>query len=138
MTSPLQNASEIQFVPHRNHITSPLQNAREIHFIPHRKHITSPLRAQQVNAIDRFVTMVYCYNYLNSGHYPSSFLLFKEHDISKTGFCLRLHVEPTQLDPIERASLCLRMSGSEDGDRIQCPKRRVLGKRQDNGQCSKL
>jgi hypothetical protein len=27
--------------------------------IPHRKHITSPLRAQQVNAIYRFVTMVY-------------------------------------------------------------------------------
>jgi hypothetical protein len=27
--------------------------------LPHRKHITSPLRAQQVNAIYRFVTMVY-------------------------------------------------------------------------------
>jgi hypothetical protein len=27
--------------------------------VPHRKHITSPLRAQQVNAIYRFVTMVY-------------------------------------------------------------------------------
>jgi hypothetical protein len=25
--------------------------------VPHRKHITSPLRAQQVNAIYRFVTM---------------------------------------------------------------------------------
>jgi hypothetical protein len=28
-------------------------------FVPHRKHITSPLRAQQVNAMYRFVTMVY-------------------------------------------------------------------------------
>jgi hypothetical protein len=27
--------------------------------VPHRKHITSPLRTQQVNAIYRFVTMVY-------------------------------------------------------------------------------
>jgi hypothetical protein len=27
--------------------------------VPHRKHITSPLLAQQVNAICRFVTMVY-------------------------------------------------------------------------------
>jgi hypothetical protein len=27
--------------------------------VPHRKHITSPLRAQQVNAIYKFVTMVY-------------------------------------------------------------------------------
>jgi hypothetical protein len=27
--------------------------------VPHSKHITSPLRAQQVNAICRFVTMVY-------------------------------------------------------------------------------
>jgi hypothetical protein len=25
-------------------------------FVPHRKHITSPLRAQQVNALYRFVT----------------------------------------------------------------------------------
>jgi hypothetical protein len=42
----------------------------------HRKHIMSPLRAQQVNAIYRFVTMVYYYNYRNSRHYPSSCLLF--------------------------------------------------------------
>jgi hypothetical protein len=27
--------------------------------VPHRKHITSPLRAQQVNAIYRFVAVVY-------------------------------------------------------------------------------
>jgi hypothetical protein len=42
-----------------------------------RKHITSPLRAQQANVIYRFVTMVYSYNYHNSGQYPSSCLLFK-------------------------------------------------------------
>jgi hypothetical protein len=45
--------------------------------VPHTKHITPPLRAQQVNAIYRFVTMVYKYNYHNSGHYPSSCLLFE-------------------------------------------------------------
>jgi hypothetical protein len=95
-------------VPHRKHITSPLR-AQQVNAIyrfvlmvynyhnsghypssclsfqtrlnsigfsvPHRKHITSPLRAQQVNAIYRFVLMVY--NYHNSGHYPSSCLLFK-------------------------------------------------------------
>jgi hypothetical protein len=27
--------------------------------VPHRKHIMSPLRAQQINVIYRFVTMVY-------------------------------------------------------------------------------
>jgi hypothetical protein len=31
----------------------------QIQSLSHRKHITSPLRAQQVNAIYRFVTMVY-------------------------------------------------------------------------------
>jgi hypothetical protein len=28
-------------------------------FVPHKKHITSQLRAQPINAIYRFVTMVY-------------------------------------------------------------------------------
>jgi hypothetical protein len=45
--------------------------------VPHRKHITSPLRAQQANAIYRFLTVVYYYNYHNFGHYPSPCLLFK-------------------------------------------------------------
>jgi hypothetical protein len=40
VTSPLQNESEIQFVSHRNHITSPLQNESETQFVPHRKQIT--------------------------------------------------------------------------------------------------
>jgi hypothetical protein len=46
-------------------------------FVPHRKHIASPLWAQQVNAIYRFVTMVQYYNYLSSGYYQSSSILFK-------------------------------------------------------------
>jgi hypothetical protein len=40
----LQNESQIQFVPHRNHVTSPLQNESEIQFVPHRNHVTSPLQ----------------------------------------------------------------------------------------------
>jgi hypothetical protein len=35
--------------------------------VPHMEHITSPLRAQQVNAIYRFVTTVYQHTYHNSG-----------------------------------------------------------------------
>jgi hypothetical protein len=31
-------------------------------------------------------------------------LLFKTHNISEAGFCLRLRVEPIQWDPIDRAS----------------------------------
>jgi hypothetical protein len=50
--------------------------------VPHRINITSPLRAQQVNAIYRFVTIVYLYNYHNSGHYSSSCLLFETQLIS--------------------------------------------------------
>jgi hypothetical protein len=61
--------------------------------VPHRKHNISPLRAQQVNAIYRFVTMVYQYNYHNSGHYPSSCLLFKT-KLSSTGLSVphRKHI----------------------------------------------
>jgi hypothetical protein len=43
----------------------------------YKTHVTSPLRAQQVNAIYRFVTMVNEYNYHIFGHYPSSCLLLK-------------------------------------------------------------
>jgi hypothetical protein len=35
-------------------------------------------------------------------------LYFIKHDVSETGFCLRLQVDPTQMGPIERASLRLR------------------------------
>jgi hypothetical protein len=33
---------------------------------------------------------------------------FQEHNVSETGFCLRLQVKPTQLGPIDRASPYLR------------------------------
>jgi hypothetical protein len=61
--------------------------------IPHRKHVTSPLRAQQVNAIYRFVTMEYYYNYHNSEHYPSSCLVFKT-QLNSIGLCVphRKHI----------------------------------------------
>jgi hypothetical protein len=32
-------------------------------------------------------------------------VLFKTHDVSETGFCLRLRVLPTQLGPIDQAGL---------------------------------
>jgi hypothetical protein len=37
------------------------------------------------------------------------FYLKKIHDISETGFCLRLQGEPTHIDPIHRASLSLNL-----------------------------
>jgi hypothetical protein len=38
-------------------------------------------------------------------------LLFKTHNVSETGFCLRLQMTPTQLGPIDRASPYLRSDG---------------------------
>jgi hypothetical protein len=32
---------------------------------------------------------------------------YLKHDVSESGFCLRLHVEPTQMGPADRANLCL-------------------------------
>jgi hypothetical protein len=45
---------------------------------------------------------------------------FSKHNVSETGFCLRLQVKPTQLGPIDRDSPCLRIGPNftEDGDRI--------------------
>jgi hypothetical protein len=37
------------------------------------------------------------------GHYPP-FCFYLKHNVSETGFCLHLHVEPTQLGPVDRAS----------------------------------
>jgi hypothetical protein len=51
--------------------------------------------------------MYYIYNYHNFEHYPLFSPSFKKHDIT-TEFCLHLQVEPAQLGPMERASLCLR------------------------------
>jgi hypothetical protein len=45
--------------------------------VPHRKCFTFPLRVQKVNAIYRFVTMVYLYNYYNSERYKLFYLLLK-------------------------------------------------------------
>jgi hypothetical protein len=42
-------------------------------------------------------------------------VLFKTHNVSETGICLRLRVEPTQLGSIDRDSPCLQ--------RIYSPKR---------------
>jgi hypothetical protein len=39
---------------------------------------------------------------------PDTSKVYLKHDISETGFCLRVQVELTQLDAIDRASLCLR------------------------------
>jgi hypothetical protein len=52
-------------------------------------------------------------------HCPAFYL---KHDVSETGFRLRLQVETTQASPVP----------PEDVDIIQCPKRRVLNKRKDH------
>jgi hypothetical protein len=39
--------------------------------------------------------------FLNIAHCP---VLFKTHNISETGFCLRLQVDPNQLGPIDRVT----------------------------------
>jgi hypothetical protein len=43
-----------------------------------------------------------------------------KHNVSETGFCLLVQVEPTQLSPIDRSSPCLRPPA--DGERIQSQK----------------
>jgi predicted nucleic acid-binding protein len=48
------------------------------------------------------------YKYYVFGHYLSSRLYLSKHNVSETGFCLRLQVKPTQLGPIDRASSYLR------------------------------
>jgi hypothetical protein len=40
------------------------------------------------------------------------FFLKKTHDVSETGFCLRLQVAPTQLGPMDRASPYLRTTAT--------------------------
>jgi hypothetical protein len=73
--------------------------------VPHREHITSPLWTQQVNAIYRFVNIII--TILDIIHCPAFYL---EHDISETGLCLRLQVDPTQLCSQDRGSLYLRIA----------------------------
>jgi hypothetical protein len=43
--------------------------------------------------------------FLDITHRP---VYISKHDVSETGFCLRLHVKPTQLGPINRATHYLR------------------------------
>jgi hypothetical protein len=43
------------------------------------------------------------YKYYVSGHYHDPVYISK-HSVSETGFCLHLHLKPTQLGPINRAS----------------------------------
>jgi hypothetical protein len=47
------------------------------------------------------------YIYCVTEHYASPCFYLK-HNISETGFCLRLQVEPTELGPIDRTSPYLR------------------------------
>jgi hypothetical protein len=43
--------------------------------------------------------------FLDIFHRP---VYFSKHNVSETGFCLRLQVKPTELGPIDRASPYLR------------------------------
>jgi hypothetical protein len=54
-----------------------IQNSNQIYRFVRTSQITSPLRTEQVNAIYRFIPMVYYYKYHSSGHYPSPYLVFK-------------------------------------------------------------
>jgi hypothetical protein len=107
-------------------------------FVLHRKHTIFLLRAQQVNVICRFVTMVYH----NSIHYPSSYLLFKTQsfgDFILSSLCLQLYLlaKVSTFCPSSGDRLALSIgfnrvcSPSEDGDRIKSPKRCVSNKRED-------
>jgi hypothetical protein len=49
--------------------------------------------------------------YCVSGNCPSSSFYLKTYNVSETGFCLRLQVEPNQLGPIDRASPYLPSEG---------------------------
>jgi hypothetical protein len=51
-----------------------------------------------------------------------------KHDVSETGFCLRLQVKSSNLGPIDRANLYLQT-------RIQSPKLRIVKYTEDSGQC---
>jgi hypothetical protein len=61
-----------------------------------------------------------------------------KHDVSETGFCLRLLAGPTQLSPIDRLRQRLAQVPPEGGERIQSPKRLILNKRLEYGKCPEL
>jgi hypothetical protein len=58
------------------------------------------------------------YRYCVSEHYSSSCFYLK-HNVSETGFCLHLQVEPTQLVLINRASPCLNLNKNRTMDNVQ-------------------
>jgi hypothetical protein len=90
--------------------------------VPHRKHITSQLRARQVNTVYRFVTINVTTINLDTIHRPVFYL---KHDISDTGFCLRLQVVPTQLGKIDRASPCIDCQSFQS---LSLPRDLITGK----------
>jgi hypothetical protein len=59
------------------------------------------LRAIEVMTLNIVITIAFLENI-------HRLVFYLKHDISETGFCLRLKVEPNQVGQIERASLCLR------------------------------
>jgi hypothetical protein len=56
---------------------------------------------------------------------------YLEHNVLKTGVCVCLQLELTQVSPVNRASLCLRIPEQfyPDADRTQSPKCLVLNKK---------
>jgi hypothetical protein len=85
-----------------------------------------------LHKIYSFVTMVHCYNY----HTVPIILSFIQSNFSEIGFSFRLKVEPTQMGPTERASLCLRtgmQAPPKDGNKIQSSKCCNIDKTQDDG-----
>jgi hypothetical protein len=52
--------------------------------------------------------------------------LFRRHNVSETGFCVPLQVEPTHLGPIDRASPYLRTPASESESKL-CYDRQSVG-----------
>jgi hypothetical protein len=52
---------------------------------------------------------VTCDIIIASLHINHSPVFYFKHDVARTEFCLHLQVEPTQLDPIDRTILSLRL-----------------------------
>lgn len=70
--------------------------------------------------ICRFVTVIYSYNYRNSGHYPLS------SHILETGFCFGLQVEPTQMAPTESGSVSLQTPPTTPMGYVASPQRDTI------------
>jgi hypothetical protein len=57
--------------------------------------------------IRRIISIALRHNYHNSG-LVHRLAFYRKHDVSESGFCLRLQADPIQMDPVDRGSLCLR------------------------------